>query len=127
MTARSYKLSDFPALSAMAEAAGFPYPQLASEPMETVVVVVDDDNHVVMAVAAKRLVELYLYCGEGMAPHQSLAAIRILHDAVAEELRAKGYNEVNVFLPPPIAARFGRRLERTFQWVKNWPSWARHF
>ena len=128
MKTRPLQKSDIPALRSMAEANGFPYPDL-SDPLEAVVVLADDEDQLVMAVAAKKLVELYLWCGKGMTPHENIAALRLLHEGMMEELKAKGYNSVEAVLPPPVAAKFGRRLEKTFGWVKSvgWPTWIRRF
>lgn len=119
--------SDIPILNRMAVSSGFPYPDL-TEPLEAVIVLADDEDRPVMAVGAKRLVELYLWCGKGMAltPHENIAALRLLHDGMAEQLKTLGYNGgVEAFLPPSVAAKFGKRLEKTFGWVKNWPSWCK--
>ena len=126
MRTRPLYKSDIPILRAMAEASGHPYPGL-TESLEAVVVLADDHDLPVMAVAAKRLVELYLWCGQGMTPHESVAALRLLHEGMIQELRAKGYNEANCFLPPQIAEKFGRRLRETFGWIRNWASFARRF
>ena len=126
MRTRPLRDSDIPTLRELAQASGYPYPDLAG-PLEAVVVLADDEDQPVMAVAAKRLVELYLWCGKGMTPHENIAALRLLHEGMMEELKAKGYDEVNAFLPPQIAGKFGRRLVRTFGWVKGWPNWCRRF
>jgi len=110
----------------MASASGYPYPDL-TEPLEAVLVLADDEDQPVMAVAAKKLVELYLWCSKGMSPHENIAALRLLHDEMAEELKKKAYNSVEAFLPPSVSKQFGKRLEKTFGWVRNWPSWTRRF
>ena len=124
MTTRQLRDSDITTLRELAVASGFPYPDLTG-PLEAVVVLADDEDQPVMAVAAKRLVELYLWCGKGMTPHQNIAALRLLHDAMADELKTKEYDGIGVeaFLPPSVAGKFGKRLEKTFQWTRNWPSW----
>jgi hypothetical protein len=124
MRTRTLKNSDIPALRAMAEASGFPYPDLSAERLEAVVVVVDDEDRPVMACAAERLVQLYLWCGEFQRPHAKLYALRLLHEAMAEDLRRKGYVSAEAFLPPSLAKRFARRLEKTLGWKPNWPSWT---
>ena len=77
-----------------------------------------------MACAAERLVQLYLWCGEFERPHAAVYALRLLHEAMAAELQRKGYQSAEAFLPPTLAARFARRLEKTFGWRLNWPSWT---
>lgn len=123
MRVRPLRQSDIPALNAMVANSEFPYPDLNTD-LESVQVVVDDEDAPIMAVAAERIVQLYLYSG-GITPARKLAAVRMLHAVTATELKKKGYNSCEAFLPPSIAAQFGRRLERTFGWVKNWQSWTR--
>lgn len=80
-----------------------------------------------MACAAKRLIELYLFVDPDSPTTVKASAIGMLHQGMANQLRALGYNSVECFVPNQIAAKFGRRLERTFGWIKNWPSWVRKF
>lgn len=80
-----------------------------------------------MACAAERIVQLYLYAGKEGHPAARLHAIRILHEAMRDKLHERCYSEANVFLPPTLAKSFGRRLERTFGWRINWPSWFLRF
>lgn len=126
MKTRRLRESDIPVLRAIAEASGFPYPDLSIAPMEAIVVVVDDEDRPVMACAAERICQLYLWCGEFDRPHAKLFALRLLHETMAGELRRKGYKSAEAFLPPTLAERFARRLEKTFGWRPNWPSWT-HF
>lgn len=125
MHTRALKESDIPILRAMADASGFPYPDIDPAKLEAIVVVVDDDDRPVMACAAERLVQLYLWCGEFQRPHAKVYALRLLHETMAEELRRKGYASAEAFLPPTLAKRFARRLEKLFGWKKNWESWTR--
>ena len=127
MTVRPLKLSDIPILRAMAEESGFPYPDLESGRAVEVHVVADDEDRPVMAAAAAPILEMYLWCGDFRRPLAEVFAVRLLHESMAESLKAKGWSEVNAFIPPRLAVKFGRRLERTFGWRPNWPSWARRF
>lgn len=124
MTVRSLREADIPGLHAIADASGFPYPDLAAGRLEAVLVVADDDDRPVMACAAERICQLYLWCGEFQRPHAKVFALRLLHEAMAKALKVKGYDSAEAFLPPSLAARFARRLERTFGWHPNWPSWT---
>lgn len=133
MTVRPLHESDIPALKRMAEASGYPYPQLSekSGQLECVYVIANEDDQPVMACAAERICQLFLYVPTSKDsleahPAAKLHALRLLHDAMAADLRAKGYTEANAFIPPSIAGKFGRRLMRSFGWVKNWPSWCKH-
>lgn len=122
MKVRSLRASDLAALKRMYEQSGFDYewPDLASREFEAVEVVVDERDEPLMAAAAKRTIELYLFAGEMEHPAAKLHALRLLHGALAEKLRAKGYGEANAFLPPEVEKSFGRRLMRTFGWLKSW-------
>ena len=129
MTVRPLRSSDIPILQELAERSGFPYPPDLSHPhIEAVLVAVDSEDRPIIAVAAKRLVEIYGYVDSERSPVVLLSAWKLLHGAMAQELRNLSYNSVEAFLPPSIAEKFGRRLERTFGWVKNhWSNWAIRF
>ena len=124
MRTRQLRESDIPILRAMADASGFPYPDLAAARLEAVLVVVDDEDCPLMACAAERLVQVYLWSGKFERPLAKVFALRLLHESMAKELRRLGYTFSEVFLPPSIAKRFARRLEKTFNWRPNWPSWT---
>ncbi len=126
MTVRELRDSDIPALNAIAETSGFPYIVPRGTLVERVLVVADENDQVLAAVAAERILQLYLWIGDAH-PAAKLRMIRMLHEAMAPELKAKGYTEVQAFLPPGVAGKFGRRLERTFSWMKNWQSWYLKF
>ena len=127
MTIREYRPEDASALDHMAKASGFPYESPESPLVEKCLVVVDDEGNVIAATAAKRILELYFWKGEGLSPAASKSVISSLHQAMSVKLRDLGYNSVNVFLAPSICERFGRRLERSYGWVRNWNSWAKGF
>ena len=80
-----------------------------------------------MACAAKRLVELYLFVDPDRAAAVKMTAMRLLHKDMGETLRERRYDGCEAFLPPSVSEKFGRRLERAFGWVKNWPSWTIRF
>lgn len=126
MQVRPIKDSDLPALRQMYEASGFGYqfPDFKSGMFEAIAVVVDDNDKPIMVAAAERIVQLYLLRGEIAHPAAALGAIRLLHEALRPALKAKGYREAEAFLPPAIAKNFGRRLMRSFGWLKNWPSYC---
>lgn len=124
MIARGLKESDLPALKRMADKSGFPYPELDPAHLEAIVVIADDDDQPMMACAAERLVQLYLWCGDFERPHAKVYALRLLHEVMAGKLRQKGYASAEAFIPPTLAKRFGKRLEKLFGWKPNWPSWT---
>jgi hypothetical protein len=122
MTDRELRPEDIPELEEIAAKSEFPYPDLRN--VEAGRVVVDADGKIVMAAAAKRLVEMYLYVGES-TPAVKMQALSLIHNSLTRELKEKGYHSVEAFLPPQVEKRFARRLERTFRWVRNWPSWTK--
>jgi len=122
---RPYRTSDASALKFMAIQSGFPYPDLDSPMIESCLVVEDENGEPIAAIAAQRLVELYLFKHQGLRPALFMSILRQMHEAMAKELRSRGYRTAEAFLPPGICERFGRRLERSFGWVKNWPSYGR--
>lgn len=127
MRCRALRQSDIPILTQIAERSGFPYPELDHPHIESVLVAVDSEDRPIIAVAAKRLIEIYGWVDSEQSPAVLMGAWRLLHQGMAENLRAKGYNGAECLIPPPIAGKFGRRLERTFGWIKNWPSWCVRF
>ena len=125
MTVRNLKASDIQPLREMAEASGHPYPE-PSDSLVAIQVVAGDDDEPIMAGAVEEIWQAYLWCAPG-SPHERLAALRLLHEGMASRLREKGIKSVEAFLPPTVAQRFGRRLERTFGWTRNWKSWNKRF
>lgn len=123
MTIRPLEPRDIPRLAEIARANGYEYPaDLKSPDIEAVLVVEDAMGNLVAAAAARRISELYLYPNDGHSPVTKMAALRMLHTGMARELRAKGYRESNIFLPPRIEQTFGRRLTKSFSWQWNWRS-----
>jgi len=129
MTVRPLIREDIPVLEEMYRAAGFDYefPDLLGPEIEATRVVVDENNRPLMAVSAKRTIELYLFCGKSEHPASALHAIRLLHESMKWALKQKGYSDANAFLPPRIAKSSGRRLQRTFGWLRAWDSYFVRF
>lgn len=75
-----------------------------------------------MALAAERIVQAYLWIDKERDPASLLAALRMIQEPASIQLRNKGYNSLECFLPPEIERSFGRRLMRSFGFVKNWAS-----
>lgn len=128
MRCRPLLESDIPILRKMAADSGFPYPELDDPLIESVIVVVDSSDVPIMACAAKRFIEGYLYLHPGTPPAVKLRALILLHQDMAIALRNIGYTELSVQVDESIADKFGRRLERTFGWVRNyWKTWTIRF
>jgi hypothetical protein len=105
----------------------YTFPDLQGPLMESVLVVVDKNDAPVAAVAAERIIQLYLLLDETLGPVEKFQAIRAMHENMAKVLCLKSYREANCFIPPQMEKSFGRRLMRTFGWCKNWPSFAKVF
>jgi len=116
--------SDIEPLRKMHELSGFAYTlDLDGPHVECVLVVTGDDDQPIAAAIAERILQVGLLSAE-MKPAAKMAAIRLLHHHMAAALRALGWNEANSFLPPQVAEKFGRRLAKSFGWVKQWESFA---
>jgi len=125
MIVRAFRLSDVPLLKERARVSGYPYPSHSDS--EVVLIVEDAEGNIITACAAKKLVELYLWPME-CPPAVGMQAIQLLHAEMAKELRNLGYTEANAQLPPAIAAKFSRRLRRSFGWMQNtWENWFIRF
>jgi hypothetical protein len=129
MNIRPLQPSDIPTLRQMYEYSGFAYefPDLRGPLMESVMVAVDENDVPVAAIAAERILQAYLLMDLGLHPATKLRIIRSFHEELAIQLRTRGYHSLEAFLPPPIAESFGRRLMRSFGWVKAWPSYCKTF
>lgn len=124
MTTRPFRPEDLPLLKSFIEASGFPYPDLNSPLIECIQVVVDDSDTPVAAYIAERIVQSYVLI-QPMAPHAKLHVLRVLHTDIPIILKTFGYTWVEAYIPPELVKRFGRRLERSFGWVRSWPSWTK--
>lgn len=123
MITRAARSEDFEAIRRIHAESGFAYelPDLGST--EAIQIVVGDDDVPLMAVIAKRVVEVILVCpSKVMHPLVKMNAIKMLHSSMGEVLSEKGFTEANVFLAQEIEKSFGRHLVKKFGWMKNWPS-----
>lgn len=129
MTTRTLTAADLPSIRSMYELSGLNYtlPDLGGEMIESAMVVVDDNDVPIGGVAFERILQTYLWIDDSLHPAAKLRVIRELHEKCAPVLRSKGYTQIEAFLPPQLEESFGRRLMRSFGWVRNWPSFARHF
>ena len=126
MNIRELRTEDLPTLQAIGKANGFEYVDPKAADIESALVVVDDNGRFLMACAAERIVQLYLWSAE-FEPAAKLHALRLLHREMSVRLRERGYESCEAFLPPQIEASFGRRLMRNFGWTRNWNSFCKRF
>jgi hypothetical protein len=117
---REYTEADLDALRRMHARQGFDYafPDIADPIFVSKLVVEDESGRAVMASLARLTCEMYLlvdredHGGPGAGkPHERYAHLLQLHRAGERDLLARGLDDAHAWLPPPIAKRFGRRLE----------------
>lgn len=99
---------------------GFEYlfPDLG-DPLFLSKLVVEENGRAVMAYVARLTCEIYLLADSGAGkPSQRYGWLLDLHRAGRGDLLARGLEDAHAWLPPPIARRFGRRLE-TLGWVRD--------
>ncbi len=129
MLVREYTPADLDALRRMHASQGFDYgfPDLADPIFVSKLVVEDDHGRAVMASLARLTCEMYLLAepGEGK-PRERYARLLALHAAGERDLLARGLDDAHAWLPPPVARRFGRRLE-SLGWVRDdaWTPYCR--
>jgi hypothetical protein len=137
MRVREYTDADLDALRAMHRAQGFdyPFPDLR-DPIFVSKLVVEEDaeneegnrgGKIVMASLARLTCEMYLLVDPADGtPRQRHTRLVALHRAGAADLRARGLDDAHAWLPPPIARRFGRRLE-ALGWIRDdaWTPYCR--
>ena len=119
---REYQERDFDALRAIHATQGFDYalPDLSNPLFVSKLVLQDDATGTIRAAALLRLTaEAYLL----LDPHHGTArdrwnALLALHAATERDAWQCGLEDVHAWLPPPIARKFGRRLER-LGWLRD--------
>ncbi len=126
MTVRNLKSSDIPTLKEYAKASGFEYPEPNDINIEKVLVVVDDEDNPILAVAGKRLVEVFGWFNPNAGAELRNEAIKAIEIPMAEALKRLGYECAEVFPPPKLARRgLGRILSSRFGWYRNAQSWGK--
>ena len=137
-TIREYTPADLDALRRIHARQGFDYafPDLG-DPIFVSKLVVEDDSsspanapgRVVMASLARLTCEIYLLADpDAGTPRERYARLLALHRAGEQHLLARGLDDAHAWLPPPIAKRFGRRLE-ALGWLRDdaWTPYCRRF
>lgn len=137
MRIREYSEADLGALVALHRAQGFEYPfPDVNDPIFVSKLVVEDGKEggegnqspkIVMAALARLTCEMYLLADpRAGTPRERYDRLLVLHRAGAADLRARGLDDAHAWLPPPIAKRFGRRLE-SLGWIRDdaWTPYCR--
>ncbi|MGA8408070.1 MAG: hypothetical protein WB680_12895 [Candidatus Acidiferrales bacterium] len=148
MHIRPYTDADLDALRRAHASQGFdyPFPDLSDPIFVSKLVLEDDAGRVAMAALARLTCEMYLLVdrsgglddagvadtggqnprasgglkksGLASASQQRYAQLLALHGACERDLLARGLDDAHAWLPPPIAKRFGRRLE-ALGWIRD--------
>jgi hypothetical protein len=144
---REYKSSDLDTLRRMhaAQGFGYPLPDLESPLFLSKLVLEDngqekecgreeadanfppaDSARVTMAILQRVTAETYLLHDPAAGtPRRRWKSFLALHEAARDAAIERGLDDVQAFLPPPIARAFGRRLAR-LGWTRDpWPCFSR--
>jgi hypothetical protein len=129
MRVRAYTETDLDALRRMHARQGFDYafPDLSDPIFVSKLVVEDGGGRAVMASLARLTCEMYLLAdSEAGRPRDRYDCMLQLHRAGEQDLLSRGLDDAHAWLPPPIAKRFGRRLE-ALGWVRDnaWTPYCR--
>ncbi len=129
MLVREYTEAELDALRRIHQRQGFDYafPELSDPIFISKLVVEDDLGEIVMASLARLTCEIYLLADpQASGPRDRWEWILALHRAGERDLLARGLDDAHAWLPPPIAKRFGRRLQ-TLGWIRDdaWTPYCR--
>lgn len=129
MLIREYTGADLDALRRMHTLQGFDYvfPDLDDPIFFSKLVVEDGAGRAVMAALARLTAEIYLLGDPGAGKPRDRLNWIVALDAVGDhDLFARGLDDAHAWLPPPIARRFGRRLE-SLGWIRDdvWTPYCR--
>jgi hypothetical protein len=129
MPVRAYTEADLDVLRRMHARQGFEYafPDISDPIFISKLVVEDDDGRAVMASLARLTCEIYMLADpDAGTPRERYARMLQLHLAGEQDLRSRGLDDAHAWLPPPIAKRFGRRIE-ALGWVRDnaWTPYCR--
>ena len=129
MLIRPYTEADLDALRRIHAQQGFDYafPDLADPIFISKLVVEDDAGRAVMASLARITCEMYLLADLAAGtPRDRYERLIALHAAGKRDLLSRGLDDAHAWLPPPVAKRFGRRLE-ALGWIRDdaWTPYCR--
>jgi hypothetical protein len=85
-----------------------------------------DSSRVTMAILQRLTAETYLlHDPDAGTPRRRWECFLALHEAARDAAIERGLDDVQAFLPPPIARAFGRRLSRLGWTCDPWPCFSR--
>jgi len=128
MPVREYQESDLARLRAIHAAQGFDYPLPdLRDPLFVTKKVLTNDDGIAGAALLRLTAEAYLLLDpRAGTPRQRWASLLALHETTACDAWQRGLEDVHAWLPPPIAAKFGKRLAHLC-WVRDdvWTPYCR--
>jgi hypothetical protein len=128
MLVREYRESDLAQLRAIHAAQGFEYalPDL-SNPLFVTKLVLAEGGAICGAALLRLTAEAYLLLDPRVGtPRQRWQSLLALHAAAERDAWKRGLEDVHAWLPPPIAAKFGKRLARLgWQRDDTWTPYCR--
>jgi hypothetical protein len=127
MNVREYTEADLDALRVMHAAQGFAYafPNIG-DPLFLVRQVLEEGGRPRMTALLRLTAEAYLLADPADGtPHERWQWLTALHDATLRGAAARGFSDVQAFLPPRVSRAFGRRLA-TLGWRRDpWSCYTR--
>ena len=136
MQVRAYEERDWDELRRIHAAQGFSYafPDLANPLFLTKLILLEDDpgrevgpEKILGAALLRLTAEAYLLLDPNAGtPRQRWEWLLELHGATEQEAARRGLEDVHAWLPPEVAARFGKRLT-SLGWVRDdvWTPYCR--
>jgi len=118
---RQYTPDDLAALERMHGRQGFEYgfPDVSDPIFVSKLVVEEPSGNIVMGSLARLTCEIYLLMDpDSGGPEDRYKRIVALHESAERDLGRRGLDDAHAWLPPSIARRFGKRLEK-FGWVRD--------
>jgi hypothetical protein len=121
---RTYREDDLAELKRIHATQNFPYafPDLHNPLFVTKIVLADSDgvDETIRGAALLRLTaEAYLLLDPSQGtPRERWQSLLALHQAAQQDAWQRGLEDVHAWLPPSIAKKFGRRLER-LGWLRD--------
>lgn len=118
---------DYPLLEQMHRAQGFPYPLPPLNDRSLVEKIIAEVNGKPAYAALLRLTsEAYLLGKpDGLTAREKWETIKQGNDLLMDCAIGAGFDDVTCSVPPLIAARFGKRLEKQLGWERNpWPHYS---
>ena len=121
MQVREYNESDLDQLKSIHARQGFDYafPDLSNPLFVTKLVLTDGRDKILAASLLRLTAETYLLLDPKVgAPRDRWQSLLMLHAETQRDAWQRGLEDVHAWLPPSIATKFGRRLQR-LGWIRD--------